>query len=56
MIAYIRGSKCLSGAASLRNRMPAAGGVFQIPHISGYSSVVEHQPDTLTVAGSNPAV
>ena len=49
-----RGSKRLIGAASLRYRMPVIVGVF-LP-LTGYSSLVEQQPQELCVAGSNPAI
>ena len=53
MITNNRGSECLIGAASLRNRMPVIFGVFRYPQ--GYSSTAEQQPSRLRVAGSNPA-
>lgn len=53
MIAYSRGSKCLAGAASLRNRMPANRWSFASTRDS---SMVEQQPFKLWVAGSNPVL
>ena len=53
MIAYSRGSQLLAGAASLKHRMPAVGAAFGT---IGYSSMAEQQLDTLSVAGSNPAL
>ena len=54
MIAYSRGSNCLAGAAPLEHRMPANVGSFSIH--TGYSSMVEQQPDKLWATGSTPAI
>lgn len=46
MIAYSRGSTCLAGAASLRNRMPAMIRAFT--RLSEIAQPVEQQPDQLS--------
>jgi hypothetical protein len=52
MIAYSRGSQCLVGAASLKNRMPAMVGP---KHPIGYSSMGRATACKAVVVGSNPA-
>ena len=42
MIAYSRGSQCLAGAASLRNRMPAMIRAFT--HLTEIAQWIEQQP------------
>ena len=53
MNAKCRGSNRLTGAASLRYRMPAFGDLF--PTL-GYSSWAEQQSHKLSAAGSIPAI
>jgi hypothetical protein len=53
MIANSRGFQYLAGAASLKYRMPAFEDAFPLLDIA---QTVEQQPDTLSVAGSNPAL
>ena len=52
MIANSRGSKRLTGAASLRNRIPAIFGPLAPLDIA---QRIEQQPQKLSVAGSTPA-
>lgn len=53
MLAYSRGSQRLAGAVPMGHRVPAANGSFR-NHLD-IAQWVEQQPDTLWVAGSNPA-
>jgi hypothetical protein len=53
MIANSRGCQYLAGAASLKYRMPAIVDSFPLLDVA---QMVEQQPDTLSVAGSNPAL
>lgn len=53
MIAYSRGSKCPTGAASLKYRMPAIFGLLCFH--SDIAQWVEQRTDNSLVAGSNPA-
>lgn len=53
MIANSRGSQSLAGAASLKYRMPAVVDSFPLLDVA---QMAEQQPDTLSVAGSTPAL
>jgi hypothetical protein len=53
MIANSRGFQYLAGAASLKYRMPAIVDAFPPLDVA---QMVEQQLDTLSVAGSNPAL
>ena len=54
MITYSRGSQCLAGAASLRNRMPVVGWAFG-DHLD-IAQLAEQQTLNLSATGSTPVI